>query len=290
MARTLKYGSVLSRLAGGKSFGLVYRSIGDPKVGVRGNFKRAVYRGMIMSRVYGVAAVSRNTMDGLSAIYGPEDEAAAQIPRGMDPQRLAPRRTRLDVRQSIGAGPVDPVVIFIGSLTKEKRPDRLARVFKQVALEFPDAWLWVIGEGPERLELEAKLVDLGNRIHFAGTSDDVGSFIGAADVLLLTSDTEGLPGVILEAAALAVPAVATDVGGVRDAITDGETGVLADPTDENALSVALIRLLANPGERRRLGRAAQQQFGSKFSIETVTRRYADLYHEVLAGKRGRDAD
>ena len=136
----------------------------------------------------------------------------------------------------------------------------------------------------------AKLVDLGNRIHFAGTSDDVGSFIGAADVLLLTSDTEGLPGVILEAAALAVPAVATDVGGVRDAITDVETGVLADPTDENALSVALIRLLANPGERRRLGRAAQQQFGSKFSIETVTRRYADLYHEVLAGKRGRDAD
>lgn len=117
MARTLKYGSVLSRLAGGNSFGLVYRSIGDPKVGVRGNFKRAVYRGMIMSRVYGVAAVSRNTMDGLSAIYGPEDEAAAQIPRGMDPQRLAPRRTRLDVRQSIGAGPVDPVVIFIGSLT-----------------------------------------------------------------------------------------------------------------------------------------------------------------------------
>lgn len=226
-----------------------------------------------MSRVDGVAAVSRNTMDGLSAIYGLEDQVAAQIPRGIDPQRLAPRRTRLEVRQSIGAGPVDPVVIVIGSLTKEKRPDRLARVFKQVGLEVPDAWLWVVGEGPERLELEAKLVGLGNRIHFAGTSD-----------------TEGLPGVILEAAALAVSAVATDVGGVRDAITDGETGVLAYPTDENALSFALIKLLANPGERRRLGRAAQQQFGGKFSIETVTRRYADLYHEVLAGKRGRGAD
>jgi glycosyltransferase involved in cell wall biosynthesis len=235
-----------------------------------------------MSQVHGVVAVSNNTLRGLHALYGLEDQQVAQIPRGIDPERLAPALTRQHLRQLLGVGPDDPVVVFVGSLTREKRPDRLARVFKQVARELPDARLWIVGEGPERNTLEAQLSSLGGRVHLAGESDDVGSFVGGADVLLLTSDTEGLPGAVLEAAALGLPAVATNVGGVADAVRSGVTGVLVDRQDEEALASAVLALLTNSRERTRLGSAAQQQFVNGFSIGTITGRYESFYRQVLS--------
>lgn len=279
-ARTLKYGAVLHRF---RSFGLVYRSIGDPTVWVTGQAKRAFYRRIVLPRVDGIAAVSGNTLEGLASLYDLDGKVVAQIPRGIDPQRLAPRMGRQEVRDLLQADAGDPVVVFVGSLTDEKRPDRLARVFADVARAVPDARLWVVGDGPGRGALESEFVSAGltDRIRYVGATDDVGSYIAAADVLLLTSDTEGLPGVVLEAAALGVPAVATDVGGVRDAITQGVSGLLADAVDEQELAASLARLLTNPAERAQLGEAAEQQFRTTFDIAHVADRYVDLYGEVL---------
>ncbi len=105
--------------------------------------------------------------------------------------------------------------------------------------------------------------------------------MSAADVLLLTSDTEGLPGVVLEAAALGVPTVATDVGGVADAVGHDVTGLLVGSSDEPGLADALERLLTNADAREALGRAAQLRFRETFDIATVAERYVELYRDVL---------
>ncbi len=136
-ARTLKYGSVLRRFDRHRSFGLVYRSIGDPAVWVRGRVKGLIYPRIVMPPVDGVAAVSVNTLQALTRLYDLDQKAVAQIPRGIDPLRLAPRRDRHEVRSQLGVGGDDPVVVFVGSLTSEKRPDRLARVFERVATRCP---------------------------------------------------------------------------------------------------------------------------------------------------------
>lgn len=282
-ARTLKYGSVLHRL---HPFGLVYRSIGDPAVWVRGRAKKAFYRRIVMPQVDGIAAVSVNTLQSLSRLYDLEGKAVAQIPRGIDPLRLAPRFERTQMRSTLRSGNSDPIVVFVGSLTSEKRPDRLGRVFAEVADAVPDAQLWVVGDGPGRAPLEEQLTSscLDNRARFIGRTDDVGSYLAAADVLVLTSDTEGLPGVVLEAAALGVPAVSTDVGGVRDAIAHETTGLLADVADEHGLANSLVLLLTNAAVRDRLGLAAQRQFRDSFDIAHVADRYVDLYSEVIESR------
>ena len=283
-ARTLKYGAALKRVSAKSSdFAFVYRSIGDPLVWVQGRVKRTLYAKLIMPPVDGIAAVSSASLDGLKQLYDLADKTVAQIPRGIDRQRIAPRRDRATVRAALGDSESTPVVVFVGSLTPEKRPDRLARVFAGVVKQLPEARLWVVGDGPLRAEFEQLVDDLGitGSVSLIGTSDEVGSFLGAADVLALTSDTEGLPGVILEAACLGVPAVATDVGGVSDAVTTGKTGILVDPDDEAAFTTQLSQLLADRTTSVGLGSTASARFRTTFAITPVGEAYAQLYEAAV---------
>ena len=100
-----------------------------------------------MPQVDGIAAVSSASLDGLKQLYDLADKTVAQIPRGIDRQRIAPRRDRATVRAALGDSESTPVVVFVGSLTPEKRPDRLARVFAGVVKQLPEARLWVVGDG-----------------------------------------------------------------------------------------------------------------------------------------------
>lgn len=285
-ARTLKYGAMLERVPATSSFALVYRSIGDPLVWVRGRMRRAIYRNLLIPAVDGIAAVSTSSLDGLQTLYRLDDKVVVQIPRGIDVARLAPCSTREELRIRLGTEPSAPVLVFVGSLTPEKRPDRLARVFAAIAARVPSARLWVVGDGPERAALESLLSDLSisDKVSLVGASAEAGSYLAAADALILTSDTEGLPGVVLEAAALGVPSVATAVGGVGDAIQSGVNGLLADPTDEDELAQNAIALLSDPALARKLASGANANFWQKFSIARVADSYVALYEQTIAGR------
>lgn len=281
-ARTLKYGAALRRSCRSHPFGFVYRSIGDPLVWVRGRSKRTIFRAALMPAVDGIAAVSTASLAGLRELYRLDGKIVTQIPRGIDPARVAPTASRPDVRESLNTSPECPVVVYVGSLAPEKRPDRLARVFARVVAGVDGARLYVVGDGPERQAFEALLSGLSitDRVSMLGVSDEVGSYIAAADVLLLTSDTEGLPGVVLEAASLGIPSVATRVGGVGDAVVAGENGLLADPEDEVQLAEHVIALLKDDTRRLALGTAALERFESTYAISAVTDRYVSLYDDV----------
>jgi glycosyltransferase involved in cell wall biosynthesis len=120
-----------------------------------------------------------------------------------------------------------------------------------------DLALIIVGDGPERPRLEATSRTLGmqDRVVFTGAREqsDTLALMAACDLFVLNSTVEGFPHVVLEALALGLPVIATAVGGTPEVIRDGETGVLIQPGDEQALASAVARLLASPEERRRLG-------------------------------------
>jgi len=290
-SRTVKYGSLLRRLDRRAPWALVYRSIGTPSDWLRGPVHRALVRRLVMSAMDGVVAVSRATLEDLARCYRLEVPAAA-IPRGVDPERFAPGRPRREVRRELGADAERPVLLYVGSLTVEKRLDRLLRVASDVARrraaeggEAPE--LWIAGDGPLRGEVEAAAASAVPTVRVLGARADVADLLAAADILLLTSDTEGMPGVVLEAACVGLPSVATRVGGTGEAIVGGETGVLVDPQDETAAAEAVETLLAEPERRRAFGAAARRRVEREFAIGPIAERYLEHYERVRAHRAAR---
>jgi glycosyltransferase involved in cell wall biosynthesis len=150
------------------------------------------------------------------------------------------------------------------------------------------ARLVVLGEGPMHDELVAQAQQFGldRRVRFVGFEPNVKRWMQAADGFVLASRYEGLPMVLLEAGACAVPAVATDVAGTREVIVNGETGWLAHAGDAVALAAAMTKLMATPvAERNAMGERAQRRVAVGFSLDRVLDKWERLYSDLLARKR-----
>jgi glycosyltransferase involved in cell wall biosynthesis len=280
-SRSVKYGSLARRLARGR-WPLIARVIGSPPDWAGPRPRRWLYSRLVLSALDGAVAVSRDTLDGLHRAYGLEVPAVV-VPRGIDPETVRPERPRSEVRRSLGAGPDDPVLLYVGSLAPEKRLDRLLRVFREVRRRRPGARLWIAGGGPLEDELNASIQALGlaESVALLGVVSALGDLLAAADLLVLTSDTEGTPGVVLEAAFAGLPAVATRVGGVPECVLDGQTGLLADPGDEDALATAVLDLLSDPACRRSMGETARRRAEERFSLDLVADEILAFYRERI---------
>lgn len=283
-ARTVKYGAMARLLARG-AWPLVYRNIGDPREWVRGWRQRVFYRTVVMPAIDGVVGVSDATLKNLRAFY-PLRIPMVRIPRAVDVTSFAATASREQVRATVQVPVTAPVLLFVGSIAQEKRPDRLLRVLAKVLQRVPGARLWVVGDGPLRREFEAQATAdaLAEAVTMFGVQDRVADFMAAADVLLLTSDTEGTPGVVLEAGCVGLPAVATRVGGVEDCVIDRQTGLLAAPADEEGLAAAVLALLDDAQLRSRMGQAARRHITDAFDLGVVASQYVRLYEDVLAGR------
>jgi glycosyltransferase involved in cell wall biosynthesis len=152
-------------------------------------------------------------------------------------------------------------------------------------VEVPErARLVIAGSGPFESELRrlSKEFGLEHRVHFLGFELDVRRWMLASDGFVLSSRWEGLPMGLLEAAACALPAVATDVPGTREVIVDGQPGWLAPPGNAAALSAAMARLMQTPAEERKaMGERARARVIERFSLEAVLDRWEALYGELL---------
>jgi glycosyltransferase involved in cell wall biosynthesis len=154
-----------------------------------------------------------------------------------------------------------------------------------VTLKYPDATLLVVGKGPQEAELRAAADRLGvsGRVAFVGERPDPRPYLSASDALVLPSIAEGMSNVLLEAMAMGVPCVATQVGGTVDVIRDGFTGILVKPGDVLQLSQGLLGLLDDRESARRLGAAGRRAVEEVFSLDSVVERYIGLYRELLEG-------
>jgi glycosyltransferase involved in cell wall biosynthesis len=186
-------------------------------------------------------------------------------------------------RQQVAARPDDLLLVYAGRLVPIKRVDRAIQAVARARQDGVPARLAIVGDGPQRsqlTELAAKL-GVGESVHFLGYRERLEDVIAAADVAILTSENEGTPVFLIEAAAGAKPAVATAVGGVPDVVTS-ETGLLVPPEDESALARAIESLAGDPDLRAGLGRRAREHVRERFAHERLLRDVDGLYRRLLA--------
>jgi glycosyltransferase involved in cell wall biosynthesis len=232
----------------------------------------------------GVVGVSGTTLRAVEDLYRLSAPTTC-IPCAVDPETVVPNVAPSAIRMQADTPPDAPVIVWVGSLTPEKRVDRLLRALATVRRSIPDVHLWIVGEGRLRRSLEAdvRASGLASCVRFLGVQDHVANYMCAGDLVALTSDTEGMPAVLLEAGLLGLPVVATRVGGVSECVLDGETGIVVPRSDEDGLAGALRDLLLRPAKRREMGDAARTWIERNFTINHVARQYAAFYRQVLAG-------
>lgn len=206
---------------------------------------------------------------------------------GIDTERFARPTDVSELRKRLGLTDADVVIGTVARLSPVKDQKTLIAAFEILHRSSPGARLVLVGEGPSRAELEAAVSTAGltECVHFAGRQDDVLPYLNLFDVFVLSSRSEGIPLVILEAMAAGVPVLSTAVGGVPEIITDGETGVLVPPADADSLATALIELVQNRTRRRKLGRAGQELVRREYSLSRMAQTYLDEYRRLLKLKR-----
>jgi glycosyltransferase involved in cell wall biosynthesis len=276
--RTVKYGALARRRD--SSWTLVYRNIGMPEDWIPGVRRKYFYR-FLMKRIDGVIGVSSAALASLHGLYR-YSVPSTTILNGIDPHAFVPRQSRAEVRVEQGTAPDVPVLIFVGSLTQEKRVDRLLDVHQRVLRTHPRTVLWIVGGGTLRGELEAYAARLGvmDSTRFVGVQSDVASLLHAADLMVLTSDTEGVPAVLLEAGYCGLPVVASDVGGVRECVQHGITGYLVPRDDIEGFSRRILEVLDDPTLRSRVGGAAREHVEAHFLMDAVAAEYVSFYTEL----------
>ncbi len=224
-------------------------------------------------RVTAVVAVAATQRDHLVRDGYPPG-AIRVIPNGVadDP----PVRDRTQLRAELGVPPGAFLAVLVAAL----RPEKQATVFvEQVAAAHaaePAVRGLVVGHGPDA-ELVARAAGRsGGAVRMAGFRTDPVDIMHAADVVCLTSAVEALPMSVLEAMSVARPVIATRVGGVPELVADGETGILIAFDRPSDMAAALVGLARDPARAVRLGRAGRARQQRVFSIEAMTRRYAEL--------------
>jgi glycosyltransferase involved in cell wall biosynthesis len=215
-------------------------------------------------------------------------EKVQTIYNGVDCERFAPR-DGIEVRRKLGIADGAPVVGILAALRPEKNHELFLRGAKRIQAAMPSARFLIIGDGPRRTELEALTRELGlaDAVHFLGSRSDVPELLNACDVVALTSHNEAAPVSILEALASGVPAVASNVGSVKESVIDGVTGRLFAVGDVEAFSNATIELLSQNQMRRQLGAEGRRRVIEQWSLESMVRGYEQLIERIYAAKSWR---
>lgn len=188
------------------------------------------------------------------------------------------RRAELDAELGLGDAPLG---LMIGRLVPQKNHDRFIRAATVVAGQLPEARFLVLGDGPLRSEIEAKVAaaGLGERVRLIGVRPDARDLLARSDALVFSSDWEGLSIAALEALAAGVPVVSTDVEGMRE-LLQGGAGVTAPLDDGTALGEAIAGVLSHPERRREMGEAGRRLVAQEFSPARMTDAYESLYYEL----------
>jgi glycosyltransferase involved in cell wall biosynthesis len=208
-------------------------------------------------------------------------EKARVVPNGIPLASFQPasEAMRQSLRQQLGVAATTRVIGTVGRLNWAKDQAGLIRAFRLLRERQPDAVLVLIGDGELRGALQQTAHDEGvaDSVHFLGDRNDVRELLQGLDLFVLSSVSEGYSMALLEACAVALPIVATDVGGNGEIVRDGETGRLVPASDAAALAAGMLALLERPAQAAAMAQAARAWVETHGSLETMAARYADLY-------------
>ena len=225
-------------------------------------------------------------------------EAIAEVlhARGIEDFRLEVIRSAVDTeafsktpdcaakRREFGLDEDAIAIAAAGQLIPRKGHRHLLQAMSALRLTHPRLRLVIFGEGylNNQLRAQASTLGLGGTVQFAGYRDDLDTFIGCFDLFVHPASAEGLGIAVLKAAAAGLPVVACDAGGLREAVADGETGLLVAPDDVDALQHAIGTLADDAALRAKLGAAGRERMQNEFSIATMAAQHVALYESLLA--------
>jgi glycosyltransferase involved in cell wall biosynthesis len=215
------------------------------------------------------------------------------IGNGIQLDRFNPKPMDVSVREEFDLGPGHKVVGFIGRIVREKGVVELIEAMARVVSEAPDTRLLVVGDtlasdgdtAAKRLVQEAiREHGLEDKVRFAGLRDDIPCLLRAMDVFVLPSWREGMPRSIIEAMAIGLPVVATDIRGCREEVVHGETGLLVPPKRPDRLAEAILALVSDPALAGEMGARGRQRAVEWFDERQVVQRQLVAYEELVERK------
>lgn len=204
---------------------------------------------------------------------------------GVDPHRFRPNPlARKKIRHEFNIPENSKVILFVGRLNRDKGMLDLAAAFNQIAILHPRVELFLVGDDedvPFR-HIQKICAQALSRIHHVSFTSFPENYMAAADIFCLPSYREGFGLTIIEAAACALPTVATRIYGITDAVKEGCTGLLFPPKDVTALVDALSILILNDETRIKMGRAAQLRALQNFSSDKITHAMVTFYNQAAS--------
>lgn len=281
---TLKYAVLAKYFCPGIK--IVYRNISMVSAwSKQGSLKRKLNR-FLFSKVSRVTSVGREAMEDLVSTYGFPLERTKVIHRGIPALEYDHQQARQTLANEFRFSASDPVLMHIGQFSPEKNHPFLVEVMEKVIAKNPNARLLFIGEGKRHQEV-VNLVQhqqLGNNIFFAGYRKNVQEMLAGADIFVLGSTIEGVPGVILEAGMQKVPAVAVQVGGIGEVVKNEATGILLPAHDVPVFAEAVNRLISEPATRKTFGENAYSFVKNNYSLQRCVQQFEELYSTMLKEK------
>ncbi len=244
----------------------------------------------LASSTTALVAVSPQVRDDLVALGIAPRERFAVIRLGieLDARVAAQQDGRSESRRYLGIPLNRFAVGWIGRMTAVKRTDDVLLAFKALRDRGVDACLCMVGDGPDRGQLERRAHELGivRDTLFLGYQEDVASFYAAFDALVLPSGNEGTPVSAIEALAAGRPVVATRVGGVPDVVRDGEDGFLVEAGATDELAGRLARLARDPDLREQMGRRGRERVLPRYAVDRLVDDVDRLYRSLLSAASG----
>jgi len=218
-------------------------------------------------------------------------EKVEVIYSGVEPQKYKVDKKPAELRSIFNIKDGIPVIGIVARLAPEKDHITFLEAAKIVLKTCHNAMFLIVGKGPEENNIKAHIerFNLRDNVVVAGYRMDIPQVLNLLDIFVLSSVREGFPISILEAMATGKPVVATDVGGNREAVVDGETGFIVPKKDSSSLALRILTLIENPRMAAVMGQKGYKRVCQKFSMETMVNETTKLYFDLLAKKRVRPA-
>jgi len=235
----------------------------------------------ILTKSDAITAVSEFLKRETLKVFGVQRDIEV-IPNFVPRRQFSGEAPASSARQDCLGPDGEGILLHMSNFRPVKRIPDVLEIFARVRREIP-AKLLMVGDGPERSHAErlAKELNVTPHVYFLGMQLDVEEIFRMADVYLQPSQTESFGLTVLEASAAGIPAIATDVGGLPEVVSDGETGFLLPLGEVDGMAARAIELLKNKELRQSMGQKARQRALALFSAERVVRMYVDLYKRVL---------
>ena len=231
-----------------------------------------------------IVTISKYSVEKIQQYYGVNPNKIQIVPNGVDIEAFKPSKNQTALKQQFNLG-TGPSVLFVGNLIPRKGLLFLVKAAKVIVKQQPDTKFLIAGEGPLKNQLISSIKEenLSSNFTFLGRIEEklLPSLYNCSDVFVLPSIQEGQGIVLLEAQASGKPVVAFDIGGIREAVQNGETGLLVNPGESDALAEALIKLLNDKTMHEKMGANGRKFIVENYTWDICSQKMLTVYHKTL---------